>query len=65
MDRESPTASDPLARAELSRLRTRMNEVEERMMDHLIDLSWRWVIAISLSSLALAAAFIQAFADKT
>jgi hypothetical protein len=51
---------DTAARAELSRLRAQMNQLETRMMGHLIQSAWRWVIAIWLASLALAAAFIVA-----
>jgi hypothetical protein len=55
---------DSGARSELSQLRTEMNELESRMMDHLIHLSWRWVVAINLASLALAVAILEALIHK-
>jgi hypothetical protein len=60
MDREGPATTDARARTEISRLRTEVNELELRLMGRIVHLAWLWVIAITLASLALAAAFVGA-----
>ena len=65
MDGDGHTRMDLDMRTEFSRLRTEMQETEQRLMGHLIWLSWRWVIAIYLASLALAAAILGSILDKS
>lgn len=47
-------------RTEIHRLREDMQRLESRLMDRMIQLAWRWVIAIWLSTLALGAVFLVA-----
>ena len=46
---------DQEVRAEFSRLRTEMRELELRTLDRDVGLAWKWVLTIVLASLALAA----------
>lgn len=56
--------TDPRAITEVGRLRAEMQELELRLMDRIVQLAWRWVIAIWLASLALAAAILGTLFHK-
>ena len=60
MNAGGPNGSDLGLRAEVSRLRTELKELELRQLDRNLRLAQMWVVAIYLASLALAAAILGA-----